>query len=283
MGVVAVKKIGRGKRSRREEPTYNRATEQQDRSIRQPYLVKTSSPLDDPAVVMSAVALPQMWTAHPTDTNIVVTSRSCEETDDPNTWIVDIEYSQVTDPTEEPAIVTVSNQSEDWAIEEDINGDAILNAARDPFDPPVTVQTGRMVIQISKNFPLFDAAAFMRQHLYTTNDLEYEIPGVGEFLTGELWVADISSKEDFKFSAFWAVQVTLHARDRGWNLKVLNAGFRALDATGRLLTVRGPDGQPVQNPALLAADGTRLGLAGTPNFLEFQVFEASDYDAMGLF
>jgi hypothetical protein len=157
-----------------------------------------------------------------------------------------------------------------------IAGDLIVNAAGDPFDPPLTRDVFDLQITITRNEPFFPLAKSMT-YRNVVNSQPYTIPAVGQADKGQLlclpmkMVSPITAQ-----STYVPVIYTLLAREDGWKFHILNAGFngwynaggtykkgRFKDEFGVLSApiLLGPDGKPLLSGYTIA---TPSGDGATP-------------------
>ena len=290
--IVSIDEIGHGKRRASYHGSrYNLALDAPEREWVHAYRVVTDDAQMDADSMLEAAwvstagqdgPLPNLWEQHPTDTDAYAVEFGIEETEHPKRWLVTVTYQLAPKPWEEPGVWRISGAQTERAIEEDVNGAALVNKAGDPFDPPITVPDGYTVLTCAQNFQTIDTADIEDNFKFHTNVAEFRGHAAGAVL-----LADWSAEPDFKNGLhYWRTTYTFHARTRGWNSKPLNAGFRqklTLPVVGsQLVSIRDPSGQIVSSPALLDNTGAKLAVGGTPIFLDFQVFNSADFNQLGL-
>lgn len=276
------------------------------------FRVSTDDPLDTPEAVFPlavGMGLPAEWEPHPDDPACVVLSYEWQEAQsNRERWEVTVGYGLSIDPIDEPTVVSVGTEALEQVIEEDKDQNAIVNAAGDIIEG-VTQPEPITVFRVSLNRPLsgLTVAQYLDQfHDRTNTDSPFSMGVYGDYEAGTLLLADFSveyqTRNDFEFmhwthviKARWKKRLTftlgegilggppvVHVDEPlGWRLRLLNAGYRYKSGAA-LLTFRSPDGQPLQTPGLLAADGTKLAAASPATFLTFEVKEQCEFSALGL-
>ncbi len=158
-------------------------------------------------------------------------------------------------------------------------GRTVLNTATDPFDPPIEIDDAKTTIRIVRNEAVF-TAAYHKDWNNTVNDAAFR-----GFATGTLKLALASQNQWERGVEYFKVTYTLQehgGRDESgnplkWNPHVLNRGFR-YRVSGAGALIRALDGgSPVSQPVLLAANGDKLAVAGTPIYLDFVAYKPKDF------
>lgn len=301
--VTSVAEIGHGKRRATWPLNYNVAVDEPEREWTHTYRVRTSSATMNaqqmlygawafaptPAQLAAGmVPLPSQWTQHPTDPaqDMLASDFAVEETETPECWIVTVTYKLLPAPTDEPGVMSVSTGQTERVIEQDVNGAALVNSCGDPMDPPPSTPEGHLVLRIKQNFAAIDRNDIVTNYLFHTNATSYL-----DHPAGQVWLADFSAELQYRNgNNFWAASFTFHVRARGWLLKLLNCGYRRnvyiLGVLAGTLIIRDQGGQPVSQPALLAADGTALPAGGVPTFVAspngFTVYSPAEFNNLGL-
>lgn len=279
------------------QETFNLATDEQERTYTRAWRIRTDDATDDAYEVILAGrtgtppnAVPAQWASFDDshETHYLAKRFRARKDGDRFTWIVEAEYGLCIDPTQEPALIRRSTGQTEWAIEQDVTGAAIANTAGDPFDPPVTVPAGHLVFVVTKNISSVDGPNVVANYLFRTNSATFygHLPGL-------VWLADFSDAAAFRNAVHYReTSWTFHVRPGGnalrardWHARPLNCGYRqkkVISGVSQLVMIRGPDGQPVSSPALLALDGTKLAAGGTPNFRDFTVYDTADFNDLGI-
>lgn len=154
-------------------------------------------------------------------------------------WKITALYSSerelATDPTSEPAIITVNTEQFQKVAETDINGYSICNSAGDPFDPPYMIDDSRRVIMISKN--MSGHPSWLLNYADVVNNDAFTVKGV-TYAVGQGKVQRVTIGEDQVRNGvtFNVVTIEIHLHRNGWLLEPLDVGFRQLayDGTTRI-------------------------------------------------
>lgn len=260
------------------------------------FRVITNDPKDEPWVVGSATGLPILFDPYQGQNGAIdLNSRALrieprQSEDDPYIWEVVIEYGTkfenfdpanyetggYENPILRPPDIRWSFVSFQKPIDKDLLGNAIVNSAQDPYDPPVTVDDHRPVLTYERNELVFDpelAIAYM--DAVNTDVFLGALPGQAK-------VAGIEAVRVFEHNLFfWRVNYEIHFRREGWDLIIINRGYHYLDA-GESKAINDKFGQPVSSPKLLTAAGAVLPQGGTPTDKTFKVYKELPFALLGL-
>lgn len=203
-------------------------------------------------------------------------------------WEITVQYGPfdptkdgeaTSNPTEKVPEVSWDSVQFERVVDEDINGEAIVNTAFDGFDPPIIIDDSRPVLKIQRNEALetFSPAV---AYAYRDHVNEFEWYG-GDPKTWK--IAGITAKREFhaEIGFYWNVSYEFHYNPATWTKRILNQGMRELHS-GSPRAIKDADGTPISVPALLADDGTKLSAGGDPVWIEFEVYEATDFGVFNL-
>jgi hypothetical protein len=253
------------------------------------YSVLTNDPADDVDVVTFAPGVPNIGDPFPTQFGAIaagdfrVVGKSAERLG-PVYWIVTVSYSGGP-PSEKPDIEWSSVETTE-PIDEDINGKAIVNVNGEPVDG-LTTEVCDAILVVSRRFELFNPDLFLA-YLQSVNsdDFAQRAPGTLRFRS-------FAAKNNFAGSddpvGHWRVKATFQYRqayrttvDKAWWKRYRNEGLYArLSSTGPIVRAVDSNNQPVTNPVLLKANGTREPDPEAAVWLEAQVLQPLPYNALG--
>lgn len=189
-------------------------------------------------------------------------------------------------PWNQPATVDFFDIVTNGQIDEDVNGDPLMTAANEPIEG-LTRDFSDLGIRIKRAFLTFSGAAY-----YTYKDAVNSDTYLG-FAPGLLRVVGLTATQAlFQGSiVYYDVQADIAVRKpyrttaaKAWYLRVLHQGYMARPSSmdePALATL--PDGNYANKPILLDSDGVALADAGTPDWLEFEVYESAAFSGMGFF
>lgn len=262
--------------------------------------VQTDSELDGPQVVLSAEGIPQFYAPYSSgnDYNPAALAKSITpqiSSDCRTFWTVTVEYDTALDqsqqnqanfpnPTDRPIQVSYTSATYTIPVLEDIDGLAAnKNNVGDTFDPPLTQEVSRPVLQITKNQADFDPAVKYDYENAINSDefqgaaaktvlcrridaqLQFEnVPGTGQV-------------------PFWQVTYVFeHNRDQ-WNpVKVLNEGYNQLNAGGDIIKIILKNDQVPSSPQRLGSDGKVLTATADDYFLEKHIYREVSFASLNL-
>lgn len=258
----------------------------------------------DQFFIISAPGLPRLWTPYITPAGAVdllswvrrVNVK--QDTQDPYLWRVEVQYSnkverpdinQQENPLLRPAEISYDTEIQMVATWNDEDGNAILNAAGDPFDPPLEREVDALIMTVELN-QLEYAALNLGRYRGKTNSK----PWLG-FQRGQVLLKRAPGKRVWENGLlYWKVVYEFHIRfpwfvDQDvvdvWAKRVLNQGFRQTNPsnpTGKPVLCTDPLGKPVTSPVPLDKDGYMLLKPNPPVFLTFYMHGEADFNELNL-
>lgn len=245
--------------------------------------------------VLAAVGIPRIYDTYvdadgQNDTTcFCVDIRPEQDNADPGVWRVYAEYS--TDaygaPTNMPQIVVWSIERFTKAVYVDQDGNAILNSAGDPYDPPVTVDDSRLVVKVVRNeleYPTDVAIAY--KDAVNSDSFEALLIGGAPADPGTVKMANVGGELMNSLTGafrYWRMTYEMHVNNNGWQPKVLDAGFHTGFAGGiigfnRKLVTDPVSGIPLSQAVPLDGLGNVLAPAGTPVFNVYNVYPSEPFN-----
>lgn len=268
-----------------------------------------TSDTDTESIVAVSAAVPVAYYApHPDYAAARARSTSITPGEGPRVWQVEINYSSapianarpadggpptVQDPAapQQPTEATNSNKTPaqsrpaEWsftrkelkvAAEYDRNGDPIKNSAGDPIEG-IELDRSHLVATIkywSVNLTVDHIQLFWNK----TNSLTYR-----GFPPRTLLVQDFNYKTVYETIAegvvgmLYEVQIVLEVNFDEWRLKVLDAGLREKDSSGKMITITDAAGNPVSSPWPLLESGQKWTSVDTYHYLYFDIYGEADF------
>jgi len=287
MAFVKCEEIGHGRRRYQVSDNYNVAVDEAEVEIVRSWRLTGDEATDTGYGLVddaqTAGALPRQWDElDPEVPDWRAATLATEETEFPEVHVASWTYKLIVDPLAEPAVWRYACGQQEVAIEEDVDEFAMLNSAGDPFDPPPTRPEPYLIMTAVKNMADVDANSIVNDYLHHVNSAAFRgLP------IGQVYLADFSASQKYKYGVhYYETQWTFWARERTWQLRILDCGFRCWPGPPTLANVRylirGPDSAPVQSPALLDGTGRQLVPGGTPVFLTFTICDSVDFNALGI-
>jgi hypothetical protein len=270
------------------------------------YRVRTDDVLDGPLVAVNAVGIPRFGDPYIDSAGNFDHGVRCKkisvapDQEDPQQWLVTVEHGSdqpgetKRDPnqmTENPLLrlaeVSVSSESTKRPLEVDLDGEALLNSAFDPFDPPYEDDDFRQVYQVTKNMSSFnDLESF--EYLGAINSDTFLGSGPGTWR-----MRDYSGQSSFENDVYyWKVTLKLERSKKPFAVKLLDAGYQGF--VGGLTPGQGfkrvvlldPNGQAYTQPVLLdgngsALDPNKVATGETPPvYLPFNIYRAKPFGTL---
>lgn len=158
-------------------------------------------------------------------------------------------------------------------VDEDIDGNAIVNSAGDYFDPPVTGDQSRPILTITRNQKFFDPSV-AETYADTVNSAPFYGRPPRTMKMAAPVARQLYSPLVYEDGYYWEVTYTFHGNRYTWDKILLDQGMRQKAGGAREQVI--VDGAPVSSPVLLSG-GTALAPGGEPEFLAFQIYPGVDY------
>jgi hypothetical protein len=206
-----------------------------------------------------------------------------------------------------PYGISVSSYSITRAIEKGYKAGDAQNVPSDPivipvdppdkFDPPPTDEVYISLLKFSYNLQFF-ALDWVKSYRNTVNAapvsvLDLSIPAKCALLR-TIGGTRNTVKNETEDYVWWQIDVEMAIDDAGFDLELLLAGFHMMDTakkyeiginkSGEIVkrTAASKDIDAVTEPQLLKADGTLVGVGGTPVYKKWQVKYAKNWDSLNL-
>lgn len=189
-------------------------------------------------------------------------------------------------PTDRPTIYSFATRESEAIVDVDVDGNAIINAADDPFNPAPIRKVATGVVIAKHNYNYFYPIT-VANYLYHTN----ASPIFG-FDVGQVFCTNITIDEATEVIAdvqIDYVQVVFEfeiASANYWQLNLLQAGFRAYydDGDGGYdkRNIVDADGNQITDVALLDADGIILDADADPVYKAWTIYPSAEFLTLGL-
>lgn len=213
-------------------------------------------------------------------------------------WDVVAKYQAEGDGSEnpllKPAVLSFDTEQYDAPFERDLDGNACLNSAGMPFDPPLVREDNHWIIRIEKNLPWFDASfADSVQNSVNSDDFLGASPG-----TLRLKKISAAQKESETIGSYFAAVAELqfrrieypgHEPHQSYPLDQGRYFIGARDIIHRGQVVMAPildnqsPPQPVHDPVPLDGTGQPLARGATPVYLFFRQYPSFPFNSLGIY
>jgi len=203
-----------------------------------------------------------------------------------------------TSPISQPATAAWSFSSAEVEIDEDINGNPLVNPNGEPFDPPITRRQNDPVLTIGRNERVFD---YRRAIQYMANGGATNSGSFFGAAKGQARIENITSsgRQIENGISYEPVTYEIHFRNDGWRRRVLAQGLtikanlasiaegipivgRTADPTVFIIKARDAKGAPVTEPVLLTKTGWPLPAASPAQWMEFEIHPSMNFGALNL-
>lgn len=163
-------------------------------------------------------------------------------------------------------------------------GEAVVNGADDPFNPPVQEARCILRIRVLKRYvgDEFSEASTISRYAEKLSSEAFTIPGIGEIDAGHCYCSAIEApliKEPvWHHAAQYDFEVDV---DRGFVTRLLNCGSQYYGIDDKKHLFADDDGTPHGGIGLL--EGAAKGTPAAPEYLEFDTKPRADFNELGLF
>jgi hypothetical protein len=257
------------------------------RSYTRKFKLKTSLNSEGPYAVGSDANLPVIGSQYPDDSGAWCVSLEVSQFSGRFGWIVTANYSSerelAQDPTNDPAEISWSSEQFQRPAVFDNSGNAIVNSAGDPFDPPNMMDDSRRVVTIQKN--LATVPSWILTYQDAVNSDTFSVDGISIAAgLAKIQSVTVGPVQKRNGTSFRTVTIVMHLQKDGWLLRPLDAGFRER-VSGELQNIRnsGDDELPAA-PVPLNGSGSALANPSFTNniFLQFSVYETKAFASLPL-
>lgn len=287
MAVVSVQEIWDGREGSMDEAFVRRYT--------RVFRVTTNSTQDGPETVLNVGAsLPLMGQPWNDGTSVDVGARCVrlspsQDQDNPMLWLVRVEYTSETpsfttrdptlwtqDPLGRPAEVEWDFEAYKRVAQQDQAGNAILNSAGDPYDPPLEVDDHRLILKLAWNQLDYDPqAALGYQDAVNSDQFAGADPGFCK-------IRKYKGKLTYETGlVFYRMECEIEFRDELIQPQLLDAGYQVISG-GKKITALDQNGQPYSHPVLLDGAGGQLAVNGVPVLTTYAVYRTVAFGSIGL-
>jgi len=173
-------------------------------------------------------------------------------------------------PLSEPASIDWDDAESVEPVDKDADGEALVNAVDEPFDPAPTHPFNDAVLIIQRNQAAFYAGD---KYIFGGSVCSHTFWGAP---AGTALMKSIRAHYERGSINYWKVTYRIQFRldrpagvnpSQTWYHRLLNQGYRYYDDDGQLLIAKDDAGDPVSQPILLDADGKKLAAGATPVWL----------------
>lgn len=201
-------------------------------------------------------------------------------------WLVTAQYEALEDPLSVRRTLQYDYQPYEKIFEKDVENKAVLNSAKDPFDPPPLIDDSRPVLVITRNEGTYDEAIVRaykdRINVATFRGNPPRTVKCNAIKGREIW----SPRVPYNDGIYYEVTYEFAIRPEGWDMRLLDCGYRAIDpATDKKTLISIDDGTTVTVPVPLDGMGQKALVKAGETFagvyLTFKPFLTADFNDLG--
>jgi hypothetical protein len=251
---------------------------------------------DDAYTVGSNASLPKIGDSHPSDTAARCEILRVEHTDPYRGWTVTAEYSSElqnsagtgglnNNPTLDVAQISWGSEQFQRPLIVDKNGDAVVNSAGDPFDPPAMIDDSRRVVTVQKN--LTAVPTWILDYQDAVNNDAFSVDGVSIAIgQAKMQLVTVGPVQERNGTLFRQVNFQIQFQRDGWAVDILDAGFREKDPADstKRIAITLDDGTDPSTPVLLNGSGSKLDdpTPATAQFISFDAYKERAFSSLPL-
>lgn len=179
---------------------------------------------------------------------------------------------------------TWSDSTSSEAIDQDWDGKPIVTKNGEPING-VTMDIADQTLTITRNYTLFSPWLTHQYRHSVNSDTFASYPAGTARLVGFSATNQVSNNGAY---TYWKVNAKVQFRypynttaAKAWYARVRHEGFKE-KVDGNIVRAVDDYGEPVTKPVLLKADGTRETDPDNAHWLEFKLYPALPYSALGL-
>ena len=259
MAVVSVNEINDGERAvkTRSGWEYTRV-----------FKVVLDDPTDGPRAAALAddgsTAVPSINDAHPDDANALAHRIDPQKVSDTRLiFNVAVDYKTqfgaelpiTENPLDEDPTIAWGRWTRTIAVDKDKDGTAVLNSARDPFDPPAEDDEYELEVTITRNEASFTPAT-AREYLNSVNSSSTTIAGYSADAREAKLVEFGGASAERHGTSYYVVTYKIQFKEDLWDLSLLDQGLYYLDGTHKRRIKL--DGEDAEQPQRLNGSGAAL-------------------------
>lgn len=235
------------------------------------------------AEALDAPDIPTRWSPHPLDFRMLASdAKASKWKSDPLTHIVEVTYDSQTgaedrgddDPLARPATIETDFIAYQKPLVYDKDGNAVLNSAKDPFDPPAQIEDSRIILKFTR----FEASLDVARSLAYRNAVNTD--SFWGFSAGEVMCMYIKQTRHFENAIeYWQTSYEFHVKENGslnsdgtdtpylgWDIVIPDMGYNEVGANGKRYMIHEDNStRPVSVPVRLNGAGLQLRPPNAPS------------------
>ncbi len=260
------------------------------------FRIRTDNRHDADLDILFAAGLPQIGNVHPADPIAFVRNQNAQPggNKSPFIWEVRILYSTAfevnTDPTDDSPRVSWSTQQFQTPFIKDRSGNAVVNSAGDPFDPPAEKDDSRWAATLSVNLSVVPSNILLFRN--AINSTTFAIDGITiAAQRAFMYAMSIGEVQNRNGVSYRALSYTTQLRDSteaAWIISIADMGFNQIvsGVKKEILQAGGAnnpnDGEPFSAPQQLDGSGVAVAspTALTVVFRDFNAYNLLDFNTL---
>lgn len=270
------------------------------------WLVTTNNKLDGPQVVYAGASsaspdpVPAKYATYAVGNDVDANAYHLDNTVEPYNagsefqWVVTVNFGPA--PKGEPPgernenpMARPPRYSIEWGnysrpFVKDIDGNLVVNAAKQAFDPPPIEEDARPILVAKKNFATFsEVVSLMIAYKNATNSDNFYGAAEREAKIESITAGDQQHENGYSYYEA-TIRVMFNEPGEKFERSFVNQGYKHFENASQttLLIAKDSKGVPVNEPILLATNGTRLDDGVDGNTLEFKNCREVAFEGLGI-
>jgi hypothetical protein len=244
---------------------------------------ENDDPMNRPMLAIDAPGIPRFFDPHPGNEWFFVTGIKPNQIA-PLLYEVVVTYVSNDNPLDfniNPPMIKWIEEDTEEPTDIDVNGNAIANAAGQPFDPPISTTFADTVLTIQVVRPFFNVVLATEYHNAVNSDIFWGAePGSvkARKIEGDPFRGSTGRwyfMHNYEF-VFRDDHILTNGEKANWKRRIKNEGLMCFDSgpiivgERNLVKCKDSEGEPVNEPVALTTDGQQVADGVDPNWLLFQ-------------
>ena len=227
------------------------------------FRIVTNNRHDADLDILGASGVPKDGDVHPDDPIAFIRARNAVMKHPPFVWEMKCRYSTgreiSNNPLADPAIITWNTEQFQKSFIEDTNGNAVLNSAGDPFDPPHIIDDARWAVSVRKNVSGVPPAILSYREAINSNAFTIQsIPvGIRRAKISSIHIGEVQYRNSNPFLVFSYILQLKDSTEDDWRPRLLDQGLYEIDGVDRK-PILDKDKEPVTTPKQLDGAGAAV-------------------------
>ena len=270
------------------------------------WLITTNNKLDGPQVVYTQAGsaspdpVPAKFASYAVGNDVDANAYHLDNSIEPHNagtelqWVVTVNFGPAPkgeapgernpNPLERPPRYSAEWGNYSRPLVKDINGNLIVNAAKQPFDPPPVEEDARPILVVKKNVSsLAEVVSLMLTYKNAVNSDSFYGAGVREAKIESIQAGDQIHENGYSYYEI-TIRIMFNEAGEKFDRLFVNHGHKYFEGTGadKKLVIANVKGVPMSEAALLTKDGYKLPDDKDGNSIPFRTSREVAFSGLGV-